>query len=464
MSRSQLSFVGLFVIGGVLMFAVGVFMIGDRRALFAERFELSADFGNVTGFQIGTRVRVAGFDAGEILRIAIPGSPTDRFLVSMRIREEVRLLVRTDSVVAVLTDGLLGNVFLQIREGTEAASVVESGDRIRGIDAIELADLIEEGRDTFRTLSTEFLGLRQDFGRTINSLDDTVQSTTLLLNDVGNDVRSMTTVSTLFVDEVRGIAAETRGIIGDVRAGQGTIGRLLTDDALFNQAATAAEDMAGTVRALRETAEQTRQAVADFRSPGGDGEQILRDTREMLATARNAASDLAENTEALKRHFLFRGFFNDRGFFNLDAMTLAEYRQLSQDDRYTPLRIWLDAGMLFSADADGEEHLTDAGRQRLDSAMAELLRYPRDSPLVVEGYSVAERREVQYVTSSRRADAAREYLISTFGRIATLTGTMPVGDGAVGSPRADGRWDGIALTMFVRPEALAENVAAAAQP
>ena len=41
---------------------------------------------------------------------------------------------------------------------------------------------------------------------------------------------------------------------------------------------------------------------------------------------------------------------------------------------------------------------------------------------------------------------------------------MPVGDGAVGSPRADGRWDGIALTMFVRPEALAENVAAAAQP
>ena len=41
MSRSQLSFVGLFVIGGVLMFAVGVFMIGDRRALFAERFELS---------------------------------------------------------------------------------------------------------------------------------------------------------------------------------------------------------------------------------------------------------------------------------------------------------------------------------------------------------------------------------------------------------------------------------------
>ncbi len=50
-------------------------MIGDRRLLFTERFEIEADFGNVTGIAIGTGVRLAGFDAGEVLGIEIPLNP-----------------------------------------------------------------------------------------------------------------------------------------------------------------------------------------------------------------------------------------------------------------------------------------------------------------------------------------------------------------------------------------------------
>ena len=454
MSRPQLSLVGAFVVVGVLLFAVGIFMIGDRRLLFAQHFEVSADFGNVTGIQVGTRVRVGGFDAGEVLALRIPASPTGRFQVGMRVREDLHSLVRTDSVAAVLTDGLLGNVFVQIREGSDAAMMVDEGGTLRGIDAIEVADLIAAGRDTFRTLASEFIELRQNFGQTVDLLGDTVRTTTLLLNDVGNDVRATSTMSALFMDEARGIAADGRQLLRRVRDGEGTLGMLLTDDALYTHATGIAAEMESTLQAARGATEHVESILGDVRNPGGPRDAIWTDLRQVVTTAQNAMSDLAENTEALKRNWLFSGFFNQRGFFNLDAMTLAEYRELSSRNTYTTLTIWIGADQLFTVRPDGIEALSEDGRERLDSAMAEFLRYPRDSPLVIEGYATEGQRSDQYLRSQERATRARDYLVDVFGRVSTLTGTMPVGAEAIGSPSSDNRWDGVALTLFVRPEVL----------
>jgi hypothetical protein len=37
--------------------------------------------------------------------------------------------------------------------------------------------------------------------------------------------------------------------------------------------------------------------------------------------------NLAEATEALKRNFFFRGFFNRRGYFDLEDVSVEEYRR-----------------------------------------------------------------------------------------------------------------------------------------
>ena len=454
MSRVQLSMVGTFVVAGVLLFAVGIFMIGDRRLLFADHFEVTADFGNVTGIQVGTRVRVGGLDGGEVLSIGIPGSPAERFEVGMRVREDLHSLVRADSVAAVLTDGLLGNVFIQIRAGSGQSALVGDGGTLRGIDAIEIADLIAEGRNTFRTLTTEFTELRQHFGQTIDLLGETVAGTTLLLNDVGNDIRATSTMSALFMDQARGIAADGREIFSDVRDGRGTLGKLLTDDTLYTRATGIAAEMESTLQAARGATEHVESILGDFREPGGPRDEIWSDLRTVIGTAQNAMSDLEENTEALKRNWLFSGFFNRRGFFNLDAMTLAEYRELTGQDTYATLQIWLQVDQLFTVNPGGSEELSESGRQRLNSAMAELLQYPRDSPIVVEGYATQGARDEQYLSAEERATGVRDYLVDVFGRVSTLTATMPVGADAVGSPSGDGRWDGVALTIFVRPDAL----------
>ena len=93
---------------------------------------------------------------------------------------------------------------------------------------------------------------------------------------------------------------------------------------------------------VRQASEEARAAIADLRGENGPVKGLTGDVQQTLHSARDAMADLAETTEALKRNFFFRGFFNRRGYFDLDDVSVAQYRQgaLETGDRRV-LRIWL---------------------------------------------------------------------------------------------------------------------------
>ena len=96
--------------------------------------------------------------------------------------------------------------------------------------------------------------------------------------------------------------------------------------------------------------------------------------------------------------------------------------------------------------------------------MADLVRYPKDSPLVVEGYAEPSEGEPPYLRSVDRAQLVRDYLLARFRRQATLTDIMPMGENAVGSPRGDDHWSGVALALFVRNDVLGRTNKTPAPP
>jgi hypothetical protein len=158
----------------------------------------------------------------------------------------------------------------------------------------------------------------------------------------------------------------------------------------------------------------------------------------------------------VKRHWLTRGFFKDRGYFDLDSMTVDEYRKGAvEGNRRAPLRVWLDAANLFAPSKTGEIALTDAGRRRLDLAMADFLAYPRDSPIVVEGYAVDGTAADRYLLSQSRSGLVQGYLQRRYRRDSLLVGNIPIGLDAQGSPRGDERWEGVAVVLYVRKDLLA---------
>ena len=455
MSSTRTAIVGAFVLGGLALFAAGLFLIGDRRLLFADQFEVSTALTKVSGLQVGTKVRVAGLDAGEVLEIRVPPVPSQPFLVRMRLREDLHHLVRTDSVCSVHTDGIVGSAFIQVSPGRDAAPIVAAGQTLEGRDMIEFADLIQEGRDTFRTVTREVIDLKGDVSEAIVAATEATRTVDAVILGTGGEIQAMMKTGTQAIEEVQQVLADARRIVSDIKAGQGTVGQLITDDALYKRITGLAGEAEQTMANLQAITDRARTTFDSVTARDSTAQQMIRTIQGTLIEAQEVMADLSEGTEALKRNILFRGFFRNRGFFDLDAITRDAYLSGAlEGDTRIALRVWIDAAGLFARDAEGIEQLTEAGRRRLDSAMADLARYPRESPLVVEGYAHVTDGGAAHLMAAERAALVRDYLLSRFRRRATLTGVMAMGSQAPGSPSGDERWSGVALALFVDATAL----------
>jgi phospholipid/cholesterol/gamma-HCH transport system substrate-binding protein len=439
--------VGAFVVGGVLLFAAGLFLIGNRRMLFNDTFEVYAEFANISGLQNGATVRVAGMDAGEVTSIRVPSSPSARFRVGLRVREDLHPLLRVDSVASIQTDGLVGNKFVQIEAGTDKAQAVAAQGTIQSREPFDFAEMLQRMSQTLDLVTSTIVELRSGVDDALQSISDTADEAQNLLANLG-------TQATQILAAAHQASNNVSAIVADVRQGKGTVGKLMTDETLFTSLKSIAADAQKTVASLREAADQAKGAVADLRAENGPVKGVAGSLQQTLASARDAMSDLAESTEALKRNFFFRGFFNKRGYFDLDDVSVEQYRQgmLETKDRRV-LRIWITAAVLFEKDANGEDRLTDDGRARLDSAMSELVGYARTAPFVVEGYAQQPTRDLQFLLSRRRAQLVRDYLVPKYGLDANYVAIMPLGADAQESPAGD-HWDGVALALFIPTSAM----------
>jgi len=450
---------GAFVIVGSLLFAIALFTIGERRMLFKQRFSVYTEFAKLGQLEAGTIVRVAGMNAGAITDIQIPSSPKGRFRVRMDIREDVRGLVRTDSVATVQTDGLVGAIVLDVLSGTEAAAAVASDGTIPSREPFSMTDLLDQASATVRLVGESAQAMRGDVEKTVQQLALTTEDAHGLLADIRPDLTAMARSGNL-------ASADARQVIADIQSGKGSLGQLIENPELYNRLNTTAGEAQAVMANLHEMSNEARSAIADLRSSGGPTQGLVAEMRVTVDQARGAVADLADNMEALKRNFLLKGFFNKRGYFSLADMSPAEYRKgLLETGKRKAVRIWLPSSALFEGDAGGAEVLSSAGKGQLDSAVVAYLGYLPANPLIVEGYATEGAASDQFQRARQRARIVREYLIATYGLVPRATGAIALGKDASGSPGDSHTWDGVALALFADPLALrAGEIAAVHQP
>ena len=442
MSNLRAAAVGAFVIGGLLLFSVGLFFIGDRRMMFRDTLEVHAEFSQIAALDVGAKVRVAGMDAGEVEEIRVPAGPSGRFRVRMRVRKDLHPLIRVDSVASIQNDGLVGNKFIQIQTGTDAAAPVEGNGTIQSREPFDVSDLMQMMSDTLATVNAMLIDVKGRIDEALVAVSSTARGAQTLMLEMGGEVRTI-------LASANRVSTDLTAMVANIRQGRGTMGKLLTDDSIYTSVKAIAADAEKAMATVREASLEARNAIADLRGENGPGKGLTADVQQTLQAARDAMTDLADATEALKRNFLFRGYFTRRGYFDLDDVSVAQYRQgaLESKDRRA-LRIWLGAGVLFERDASGRERLSAGGTARLDSAMSQFVRYPPNSPFVVEGYAQEVTGDQRYLISSARSQLVRDYIVRKFKLDVNYVVTMPMGSEAQGSPAGD-TWDGIALDMFV---------------
>ncbi len=447
MPSARLIGVGAFVIGGILLFAIALFMIGERQMLFARQFEVYTDFASLNGLQEGSTVQVNGMTAGEVKQIILPTGPTQKFRLRLEVREDLHPLVRTDSVATIRTEGLVGGQYLMILSGSARAPMAPPGSTIPSREPLSIGDLLDQAGRTVNIVNDTILTLRGNIEEVIQNISGTVQDADELITNVGGDIKAIASAGAKVADDVHAI---TEGI----RQGRGTVGQLLTNEEIYRRASAIASEADKTATNLREASESAKKLVADLGGKGGAAQGLTTELRDTLAKARDTLTNLSEDTEALKHNWFFSGYFKRRGYYSLREISPEEYRRgvIEQGGR-TKLRIWLHASVLFATSTDGTLQLTDGGRDRIDSAMGDFLKYGGSGPLMVEGYALEGTTPDRFLLSRQRALLVREYLLGRFGLNPDSTGVMPLGSDAEGSP-TDNRWDGVAIAVFVPPEAL----------
>ena len=191
---ARMAGVGVFVLGGLLLFAVGLFMIGDRQMAFAKKVTLYTEFKKITGLQPGAVVRVSGAKAGSITQILPPDTPSGKFRVEVEIVEDLHQLVRTDSLATIETEGLVGGNYLGITTGSDTAPIVAPNAVIAGKEPIDIAELVQRMGDTVTKVNDVVDDMRDDVQRAVVAIADTAENANVLITGVTGEVTKIAVV------------------------------------------------------------------------------------------------------------------------------------------------------------------------------------------------------------------------------------------------------------------------------
>ena len=310
-TTSQKLQLGVFIVLGTIILIAALYFIGNRQNLFSKNIKLNAQFANVNGLQLGNNVRYSGIDVGTVSRINMKSDTI--ILVEMLIKESMRVHIKKDVIATIGSDGLVGNMIVNIipREG-KLPSVV-SGDTIRTYSRIGTEDMLTtlnvtnenaalltadllnitteiiNGKGTLGMLITDSL-MARDLKQTIfqlkrtavgasqtidklNNYIETLQTTesvaNVLLTDsvTGQQMKVIVTNLQQSSEEVHTVTKTLNDLIGDIENGEGALKYLTTDETL--------------VRNIDSTMINIKESTQRFN----------------------------ENMEALKHNFFFRGYF-----------------------------------------------------------------------------------------------------------------------------------------------------------
>lgn len=131
---------GGFVIFGILVFVIAMYLIGENKNLFSSTFQLKSHFKNVSGLREGNNVRFSGITIGTVESIEFV-SDSD-VVVYMTIKDDVQKYIKIDAQASIGSDGLMGDKILTIIPGANSNKVVKNNMTIASKPAAGMDELM----------------------------------------------------------------------------------------------------------------------------------------------------------------------------------------------------------------------------------------------------------------------------------------------------------------------------------
>jgi phospholipid/cholesterol/gamma-HCH transport system substrate-binding protein len=268
--------VGILVLAGIGILIILILNASGDLNPFARKLHLKAQFASAEGLRSGSDVKLAGVRVGKVeeIRLLPPSNDPKAAKVEVRLALDSKIdgkpasdRIRTDSTAQLVSPGLLGNErVINITPGTALGGPVAEGTTLPSSSAESFNDLASSGNDLVEKLS---------------KISDDVKEITKNIREGKGTLGRIVTDETLY-NQLNSTISETEDVIRKIKSGEGSAGKLVNDPALYNN--------------LNDTVLDLRAIAKDIRSGRGTAGKLFTDD-QLYNDARSAIARLNQSAE-----------------------------------------------------------------------------------------------------------------------------------------------------------------------
>jgi phospholipid/cholesterol/gamma-HCH transport system substrate-binding protein len=276
MATSKEVRVGAFVLAGLVVAGIVVFLIGDEKRLFDSKVAFHTSFSDVQGLKTGAPVRLGGIDIGAVSHIAHAQDPNDnRLYVELKVAKREAIRIRQDSVAHIENKGLLGDKMIQVSTGSSGSPAVPPDGFIKGEDPT-------------------------DFTNVFSQVGEMTQRADKILENL--EVTSRSLANAQLQEDLRGSAHSVNVILKQVAEGNGYVHRLLADPAEAERVSRLLSTLDRTATEAEGTLVEAQKAANRVNTGPGFVHEILYGDKssDALANFGGAAAEVASTLRGIR--------------------------------------------------------------------------------------------------------------------------------------------------------------------
>jgi phospholipid/cholesterol/gamma-HCH transport system substrate-binding protein len=258
MKNSLETKLGFFVALTVLAAVLIIETLGSAD-LFSTGKYVSAQFDTVQDLKVGDRVKMAGVEIGRVDKIALT---EDKVGVTMKLKPDAN--VKTDSKAIIKFTGLMGQNFVAITFGAPGSPRAEDGAILESFEQPDLSAImakLDAAAGGIQNLTKSFTG---------DKIDN-------LLGPLTDFIKQNSGPITATIANIKNVSSQ-------IAAGQGTVGKLVYDEALYNSALTTVSNLQDTTTSAKDVIASAKIVMNDVTAGKGTVGKLLTDETLYRAT------------------------------------------------------------------------------------------------------------------------------------------------------------------------------------
>ncbi len=302
---------GLMVTTALAFFIAAVYLIGSRQNMFGETFQISSIFKNVNGLQSGNNVRYAGINVGTVDRIVILSDSTVE--VRMKINDDVRRFIKKDAFASIGSDGLVGNMLVNISPGSGDLPPVDHQDRIPSFsrtDTDDILNTLSSTNENIALLSRDLLSITHQINQGQGTITALLKDTSLI-KSFKNSLINLELATANSVNIMEKLDQFSTGFNNP----DNLLNLILNDTIYVAKIQLIIDSLGDSSKDLNAVTSELKNASSALTDGNGSLNTLLYDSvvsndlKESIANIRVSTVLLNENMEAMRDNFLFRKYF-----------------------------------------------------------------------------------------------------------------------------------------------------------